>query len=259
MLGILGLVSTSQAPSQPASRRRRSPRGGVAEHAHRDIQGGIPRAAVFGISDGLLTNVSLILGVAGASPAAGVVRLAGLAGLVAGACSMAAGEYVSMTAQQELFARELGVERDALLADPTGERAELVNRYIAQGLRREVAEEVATDIMSNPDIALRVHTQDELGVAPEATGSPVRAAIASFVSFAIGALIPLLPWLFTSGTAAAIASIVLGALTASGIGIALAQFTGRSPVRAAARQLAIATVAAAVTYGIGAIVGVRTT
>ena len=259
-MGILGGVSSSQAPPRPAPRRARSASARArSEHAHRDIQGGVPRAAVFGISDGLLTNVSLILGVAGASPGAGVVRLAGLAGLVAGAFSMAAGEYVSMTAQRELFARELAVERDALRNDPAGERAELVSRYVAQGLRREIAEEVATDIMANPDVALRVHTQEELGVAPEATGSPVRVAVASFVSFAIGALIPLLPWLFASGTPATIASIVLGALTASGIGVALAQFTDRSPVRSALRQFGIAAVAAAVTYGIGAIVGVRTT
>jgi vacuolar iron transporter family protein len=231
----------------------------LGEHEHRDIQGGIPRAAVFGISDGLLTNVSLILGVAGANPPAGLVRLAGLAGLVAGAFSMAAGEYVSMTAQRELFARELSVERDSLRSDPVGERAELVARYLAQGLRREVAEEVATAIMSDPELALKVHTQEELGVAPGATGSPIRASLASFGSFALGAFIPLIPWLFASGTGAAVVSIILGAVTALAIGVGLAQFTGRPRLISALRQLAIAAVAAAVTYAIGAAVGVRTT
>jgi vacuolar iron transporter family protein len=232
---------------------------GLAEHEHRDVQGGTPRAAIFGISDGLLTNVSLILGVAGASPTAGLVRLAGLAGLVAGAFSMGAGEYISMTAQAELFEHEVGVERSALSNDPAGERAELVSMYIRRGLSPAVADQVATAIMGDPELALRVHTQEELGVAPEATGSPIGASLASFVSFAVGAFIPLVPWLFASGSGAAIASIVLGAVTAACIGVALARMTGRSPVRAALRQLSIATVAAAVTYGVGAAVGVRTT
>ena len=232
---------------------------GLQEHAHRDIQGGAARAAVFGINDGLLTNVSLILGVVGAGPAAGVVRLAGLAGLVAGAFSMAAGEYLSMTAQVELFAREVAVESESLRRDPAGERDELVTLYIARGLRPEVADEVATVIMGDPELALRVHTQEELGVAPEATGSPMAAAVASFVSFAVGALIPLVPWLFTSGAGAVAASIVLSAATSVAIGTVLAQFTGRSRVLSAVRQLVIAAVAAAVTYGVGAAVGTRIT
>ena len=225
---------------------------------HRDIQGGAARAAVFGVSDGLLTNVSLILGVAGANPAPGVVRLAGLAGLVAGAFSMAAGEYVSMTAQSELLERELSVEREEIRRHPRSERQELVALYERRGLRRDLAEEVAEVMMRDSDIALEVHSREELGIDPAETGNPIAAAASSFGSFALGALIPLVPWFFTSGGAAVLVSVVLGALAALGIGTALARFTGRSPVRTALRQLGIAVVVAAVTYGVGTAVGVRT-
>lgn len=226
---------------------------------HRDIQGGAARAAVFGISDGLLTNVSLILGVAGANPAPGVVRLAGLAGLVAGAFSMAAGEYVSMSAQSELLQRELSVEREELRRHPRSERQELVALYERRGLRRELADEVADVMMRDKDIALEVHSREELGIDPSETGNPVAAAGSSFASFAFGALIPLMPWFFGSGNSAVLISVVLGAFTALAIGALVAQFTGRSPVRSALRQLGIAVVVAAVTYGIGTAVGVRAT
>ena len=224
---------------------------------HRDVQGGAARAAVFGVSDGLLTNVSLILGVAGANPAPGVVRLAGLAGLVAGAFSMAAGEYVSMTAQSELLEHELSVEREEIRRHPRSERQELVALYERRGLRRDLAEEVATVMMRDKDIALEVHSREELGIDPGATGNPVAAAASSFGSFALGALIPLVPWFFTAGGGAVVASVIVGALAALAIGAAVAQFTGRSRALSALRQLGIAVVVAAVTYGVGAAVGVR--
>ena len=227
------------------------------ESQHRDIQGGAARAAVFGVSDGLLTNVSLILGVAGAHPAPGMVRLAGFAGLVAGAFSMAAGEYISMTAQKELIHRELDVERKALRDSPDQELAELVAIYVQRGVRRELAEEVAKSIMSDPDLALETHSREELGVNPNATGEPKKAAVSSFISFAIGALIPLFPWFFSSGVGAIVASIVLGTVSASAIGWGLGVATGRSRWKAALRQLGIAAVAAAVTYGVGAMLAVR--
>ncbi len=231
---------------------------GAPKHEHhRDVQGGAPRAAVFGASDGLLTNVSLILGVAGANPAAGVVRLAGLAGLVAGAFSMAAGEFVSMSAQRELIEREVAIEREELRRHPESEHRELVALYVSRGVPRDAAEQVATALSKDPELALEVHSREELGVNPGSTGSPMAAATSSFAAFALGALIPLVPWFFGGGNAAVLASIILGAIAAVAVGAAVAYFTGRSYVRTALRQLAIAIVVAAVTYGIGHLVGTR--
>jgi VIT1/CCC1 family predicted Fe2+/Mn2+ transporter len=228
------------------------------EH-HRDVQGGAARAAVFGVSDGLLTNVSLILGVAAAHPAPGVVRLAGFAGLVAGAFSMATGEYVSMSAQRELIEREVSIEREELRRHPESEHRELVALYVSRGVPPAAAEEVATALARDPELALEVHTREELGVNPGSIGSPRAAAASSFGSFAFGALVPLLPWFFSSGTVAVVASIILGGVMAMAVGVAVASFTGKSKVRTAARQLAIAALAAAVTYGVGTAVGVHTT
>lgn len=226
-------------------------------HHHRDVQGGAARAAVFGISDGLLTNVSLILGVAGANPGSGLVRLAGLAGLVAGAFSMSAGEYVSMAAQSELIEGEIARERKELARNPKAEERELAALYVHRGVDRPTADRVAQALMRDPEVALEVHSREELGVNPEQTGSPVAAAGSSFVAFSVGALLPLLPWFFGSGNGAVLASVIIGALAAIGIGIAVARFTGRSMLRTAVRQLLIAAVAAAVTFGVGHAVGVR--
>ena len=243
---------------RPALRPETTPGHHPPREHHRDVQGGAARAAVFGISDGLLTNVSLILGVAGAGPAPGVVRLAGLAGLVAGAFSMAAGEYISMSAQKELLQRELDVERRELERHPETETRELAAAFERRGLEHGDARRMAETIMRDPDVALEVHAAEELGVRPDQTGAPLQAAISSFISFAFGALIPLVPWFFASGTAAVIASVLLGAVSALAIGWTVAVFTDRSRVRSAFRQLAIAAVAAAVTYGVGTAIGVRT-
>lgn len=225
------------------------------EHHHRNIQGGSARAAVFGISDGLVSNVSLILGVAGAGPSSGVVRLAGLAGLVGGAFSMAAGEYVSMRAQTELLERELDLERTEIARRPENERRELVQIYRSRGIDAALAEDLATEMHRDPNLALQTHAREELGIDPESLGSPTSAALSSFLAFAAGALVPLVPWFFASGNGAVVASIVLGVLAALGVGFALARFTGRSTVRSALRQLAIAAAAAAVTYAVGKAVG----
>lgn len=222
---------------------------------HRDVTGGAARAAVFGVSDGLTTNVALILGVAGAHPAGGVVRLAGLAGLVGGAFSMAAGEWVSMRAQAELVERELAIERRALARHPDTEHRELVGIYRSRGIDRATAEAMADQVMADPDRALEVHAREEMGVDPGALGSPLQAAVSSFVTFALGALIPLIPWFVGRGGGAVVASVVLAALAAAAVGVALARFTGRGAAFSAARQLAIAAAAAGVTYGIGALVG----
>ena len=227
-------------------------------HHHRDVRGGGARAAVFGISDGLVTNVSLVLGMAGASPGASIVRLAGVAGLVAGSFSMAAGEYLSMRAQRELMERELEVERRALSDNPRAEAAELRSMYVRRGIEPGVASDMANEVMQNPDLALETHAREELGITEQSLGSPWQAAAASFITFAIGAFIPLLPWLITSGTLAVVLSVVLSGIAALAVGAGLAVFTERPVVPSALRQLAVTAVAAAVTFGVGRAIGAGT-
>jgi vacuolar iron transporter family protein len=225
------------------------------EHSHRNLQGGGARAAVFGVSDGLVSNVALILGMAGAHASGGAVRLAGIAGLIAGAFSMAAGEYVSMRAQSELMLRELDVERQAIHHDPEDERRELAAIYKSRGLDTAMADELSVKMMRDPELALETHAREELGINPQETGRPLQAAASSFVMFALGAFIPLLPWLITSGTVATLWSVALGAAGAFSVGAGLAHFTGRSWLWSASRQLLISGVAAGVTYSIGHLVG----
>ncbi|MGH9100719.1 MAG: VIT1/CCC1 transporter family protein [Acidimicrobiales bacterium] len=234
---------------------RRAGYDASGERHHRNIQSGGARAAVFGISDGLVTNVSLILGVAGAHAGGGIVRLSGLAGLIAGAFSMGAGELVSMQAQRELLERELEVERHALEQTPAAERGELVAIYERRGLTPALARQVADLMMRDPQIALETHAREELGIDPTSLGSPLLAAASSFATFALGALLPLIPWLLTHGNGALVASIAIGAAAAISVGVTLGVLTGRSVVRSAARQLLVAAVAAAVTYGVGRAVG----
>ena len=222
------------------------------------MRGGGARAAVFGISDGLVTNVSLVLGMAGANPGAAIVRLAGVAGLVAGSFSMAAGEYLSMRAQRELMERELEVERRALSDNPRAEAAELRSMYVRRGIEPSVARDMANEVMQDPELALETHAREEMGITDQSLGSPWQAAAASFVTFAIGAFIPLLPWLLTSGTLAVVLSVVLSGLAALAVGAVLATFTERSMIASALRQLAVTAVAAAVTFGVGRAIGAGT-
>ena len=215
---------------------------------------------MLGAGDGLLTNLSLVLGVAGAASAnASAVRLAGVAGLLAGAFSMAAGELVSVRAQQEMVQREVEVERRELAEDPEGEQRELTAMYQAQGLSHEDASTVARILSANADIALDTHARLELGVDPEAPGSAARAAVSSFLAFSIGAILPLFPWFFASGSGAVIASVIIGAVAALALGGAIGYMAGRSVAGTALRQLAVAAVAAAVTYTVGSALGVATT
>jgi VIT1/CCC1 family predicted Fe2+/Mn2+ transporter len=210
---------------------------------------------VFGISDGLVSNVALILGVAAADSAGPTVRLAGLAGLVGGAFSMAAGEYISMRAQSELMQHELEVERHALRTEPEGERRELAAIYERRGLDADLAAELSRKMMRTPEVALETHAREELGIDPRNTGNPYQAAAYSFVMFAVGALIPLLPWFFLHGRPAILWTVALGAVSSFGVGAALAYFTGRSWLWSALRQLLIAAVAAGVTFAIGHLIG----
>jgi VIT1/CCC1 family predicted Fe2+/Mn2+ transporter len=213
---------------------------------------------VLGAGDGLLTNLSLVLGVAGASVPASTVRLAGVAGLLAGAFSMAAGELVSVRAQQELAQRELAVERDELADSPEAEFRELASMYRARGLSADDAQTVARILMSNQEVALDTHARLELGIDPDEPGSPAKAAIFSFSAFTVGAILPLFPWFFASGTAAVVASIVIGAVASLALGAFIGVLAGRSAWRTALRQLAVATVAAGVTWSVGHLFGVAT-
>lgn len=225
------------------------------EHHHRNLSGGGARAAVFGISDGLVSNVSLILGMAGAHSSPGSVRLAGIAGLIGGAFSMATGEYVSIRAQAELMERELDVERRAIASDPEDERRELAALYRSRGIESDLADELSGKMMRDPELALETHAREELGFTPGSTGKPIEAAASSFVMFAVGALVPLLPWLFTGATHALWWSVALGAVASFAVGAALSFFTGRSWLWSASRQLLISAAAAAVTYSVGHVVG----
>jgi VIT1/CCC1 family predicted Fe2+/Mn2+ transporter len=222
---------------------------------HRQISGGWFRAAIFGISDGLVTNVSLILGFAGANPGHSVIRLAGLAGLVAGGFSMGSGEYLSMKAQKELLESEIEMERKALLDNPLEEQRELRQIFIDRGIEEDLADRLSIDLMRDPDLALRTHAREELGVDPSATGSPWMAAISSFWAFVVGAFIPLLPWLWSTTGNQIYWSIGLAAVGAAVVGGAIGWFTRRGVLRSAVRQLVIAALAAAVTYGVGRLVG----
>lgn len=228
---------------------------GHHEEHHRNISDGWVRAGIFGVSDGLVTNVSLILGIAGAHPGHSVVRLAGLAGLIAGGFSMSSGEYLSMRAQKEMLEYEISKERQAILENPEQERLELRETFITQGINPELADSLATDLMKDPELALRTHAREELGVDPSATGSPWMATIASFISFSIGAFIPLVPWIVTSTGNAVGWSIGLGLATAAGVGAGIGLLTGRGVWRWASRQLIIAAASSAVTYGIGHLIG----
>ena len=228
----------------------------MPEHHHRDVQGGAARAAVFGISDGLVSNVGLILGVAAADASAGVVRVAGLAGLIAGAVSMAAGEYNSMRVQTELLERELAIERRELHRNPHVETVELALIYQSRGMHPDQAREMAESVMSDPERALEAHAREELGINPGELGSPAKAAVSSLLAFSAGALIPLLPWLRWSGGGATVASLVLALVTSVIVGAVVSRYTERHRVATMLRQLVFTAVPAAITYAVGSLVGV---
>lgn len=227
----------------------------IPHHRHRDVAGGSFRAAVFGVSDGLVSNVSLILGVAGADTGRTAVVVAGFAGMIAGAVSMAAGEYVSVSAQRELLQREVAIEARALREEPDTEREELTELFVRRGIDQPTAERVARQLSLDPDVALEVHAREELGVAPDAGGSPLGAASSSFGAFCLGAFIPIVPWLFASGAAAVVVSLIVATLLAVAVGTALSVVTRRSLVSGAVRQVALTLVSCGVTALVGSLVG----
>lgn len=224
-------------------------------HHHRDVSGGAARAAVFGVSDGLVSNAALIIGVAGAAVDGSTVVTAGVAGLIAGAFSMAAGEYVSVKAESELVERELQIERQSIKDNPNQELAELKAIYRQRGLTDSEADILATAIHRNPEVALEVHAREELGVDPESIGDPGTTAITSFIAFSIGAAVPLVPWFFGSGNTTIVISLILAIATAAVVGTALARFTERPALPTALRQVLVASAACAVTYFIGTWIG----
>jgi vacuolar iron transporter family protein len=233
----------------------RGPVGG--EQAVGGGKSGTLRAAIFGVNDGLVSNAALIMGFAGAAQDRGVIVLAGVAGLLAGAFSMAAGEYVSMRVQREVLERMLHLEAHELGTDPEGELAELTELYERKGVPPELASSLATELSRDPATALDTHAREELGIDPaEGLGSPWGAASSSFVTFALGALVPLLPFLFVGGTTAIVASALLTGAALLGVGALTARVTGRSAAGAALRMLAIGGGAATVTYLIGLALGV---
>jgi vacuolar iron transporter family protein len=227
---------------------------------HRGATAGNLRAAVFGVNDGLVSNASLILGVAGATSASGAghaVLISGAAGLLAGAFSMAAGEYISVSSQREMLERQIAAERDELAQYPEQEAAELSLIYQARGLPREDADRMSERIVASPDFALDALVREELGLDPAVLGSPWSAAAASFFAFATGALVPLVPFLFApAGTRVLAASVALTAAALFGVGAAISLFSGRGAARGGLRMLLIGAAAASATFLIGRALGV---
>jgi VIT1/CCC1 family predicted Fe2+/Mn2+ transporter len=224
------------------------------DHSHADVSGGWLRAAVFGAMDGLVTNTALVAGVGGGGAAPRAIVLAGVASLVAGAISMALGEYTSVKTQNEQLDLEVEKERAELQRNPEGELAELVDMLRVRGVEKSLAREVAVQLSADPETALRLHIVAELGLSPADKPSPRVAAVTSFLTFGFGALLPLLPYLFG-------ASVLWPALLCGGVGLFVAgaltsRFTPRPWWYAGLRQLLFGAAAAGITYAVGAAIGV---
>lgn len=230
------------------------------EGRHRTPGGNAVRAAVLGANDGLLSNLSLVTGVAGSGLGGSAVLIVGLAGLLAGAFSMALGEWVSVQSSRELAERQLAIEADEIAALPDEEVEELRLIYQARGLPEDEARTVAKRLLDDPDNALDVMAREELGLDPEERGgNPWTAAVTSFLLFAVGAIVPVLPFVWLAGLPGALAAAVAGGLGLFVLGAATTLFTGRGPLRAGLRQMLLGLAAAAVTYGVGALLGVAIT
>lgn len=227
------------------------------EKRHRSVGGNAIRAAVLGGNDGLVSNFSLIMGIAGATAGQQGVLLAGLAGLLAGALSMSLGEWISVKSSQELHENQMQIEMDELETNPEGEMKELGLIYMAKGIPEEQAHQMAADIMKDKTLAYDMLVKEELGInAEELKGSAVEAAVYSFIMFAIGAVIPVLPFMFTEGMKAIIISVLLSATGLFLIGAAITLFTGKNVWYSGFRQVLFGLAAAAITFGIGKLIGV---
>lgn len=227
------------------------------EKRHRTVGGNALRAAVLGGNDGLVSNFCLIMGVAGANADSHLVMLTGIAGLLAGALSMALGEWVSVKSSQELVDHQIAIESEEIAINPDAELRELALIYRSKGISEAQAFEMAQSVFNDPEMTRRVLVQEELGIQlADTQGSPLEAALTSFVLFAIGAMIPLLPFLFGGGWIALAISVGLSALGLFGIGAVITLFTGKSVLQSGLRQVAFGGIAAAVTFGIGRLLGV---
>lgn len=222
---------------------------------HRGDRSGALRATVFGVSDGLVSNTALVMGVAGSGISHTVTLLAGVAGLLAGSFSMAAGEYISMSSQREMYQREIALEQAELEEKPEEERAELALIYRAKGLDRPDAERLAGTIMADREVALDTMAREELGLDPGQLGSPWVAAVSSLLSFAAGAFVVVLPYLIGSGTAALGAAVGLALVAMFAVGATIGTLNGRSAIRMGLRQMLVGALAAAVTFGVGHVIG----
>ena len=250
-MAVYGAVPPAEpGHSAPAS-------GSVFERRHRGLGGGGNlRAAVFGVSDGLVSNASLILGVAGASADAKTIVLTGVAGMAAGAFAMAAGEYVSVRSQRELYEYQIALERDELKQYPEAEAQELALIYAAKGLPAKQADRLAKRLVADPENALDTLAREELGLNPGELGSPVGAAVSSLASFAAGAFVPLAPYVIGTGANGLAWVIGLTATGLFGVGATLSLFTGRNAFYSGVRMLALGLLAGGVTFAIGRVLGV---
>jgi VIT1/CCC1 family predicted Fe2+/Mn2+ transporter len=228
------------------------------EGRHRAAGGNALRAAVLGANDGLVSNLSLVMGVAGAELSGQAILVTGLAGLLAGACSMAMGEWLSVQSSRELYQHQIAIEKTEIATAPEEEAEELALIYQARGIEEAQARQLASQIMSNPDTALDTLAREELSVNPEELGgSAWEAAFTSFFLFAIGAIIPVIPFIFLSGTNAIIASILFSMVGLFVIGAGITLFTGRSVLFSGARQVSFGLAAAAITYTVGRLIGIN--
>jgi vacuolar iron transporter family protein len=227
-----------------------------AERWHSQGYGGSLRAAVFGVNDGLISNFGLVMGIAGTNVEPRFVLLAGVAGLLAGAFSMAAGEYVSVRSQRELYEQQLALEAQELEASPEEEHEELALIYQAKGIAADQANDLARQILSNPETAIETLAREELGLDPDSLGSPWMAAISSFASFAIGALIPVVPYLLIRTSTALVVSAVACGVSLFLVGALISLFTGRNMLYSGFRMVGIGALAAAVTFFVGRLLGV---
>ena len=224
---------------------------------HRGVSGGNLRATVFGANDGLISNASLLMGVAGASAGTDSLLMTGVAGLLAGALSMAAGEYVSVRSQREMYEYQIGLEKDELEEYPEEEAEELALIYHAPGIDLEQARQMSRTLLADPDRALDVLAREELGLNPDDLGSPWGAALSSFGAFSIGALLPLAPLLAgLSGSAAVLGIVGVTSIALFLLGLAISLFTGRSALAGALRMLLIGGGAGLAAYGVGHLLGV---
>lgn len=225
---------------------------------HRGDRSGALRAGVFGVSDGLVSNTALVMGFAGSGTSRTVTLLAGVAGLLAGSFSMAAGEYVSMSSQREMYEREISLEAAELAEKPQEERDELVLIYRAKGVERADAERMADRIMADREVALDTLTREELGLDPEALGSPWSAAASSLLAFAVGAFVVVVPYLFGGGTAALLTAIGLAVAALFAVGATIGAVNGRSVLHSGLRQVVAGALAAGITFGVGHLIGTST-